>query len=201
MTLSLSYANTVLWRSRCKIHRFLAAPCHPKQHSRHFKAPFNVIISVYIGFWWFFYNLNEAVFWHGRNILKQIISLRLFCCKKLTAAKICVCAICKHLTFSSVEIFAHLSSCKNGGKHLQKLYFCSQFRGPCRRRNPVPKSRIDIGLQFEGCVRWHEASLHCFENMIYVFPEMKLRGLNSQYFMYLWTINSQDRSANLAAAK
>ncbi len=26
MTLSLSYANTVLWRSRCKIHRFVAAP-------------------------------------------------------------------------------------------------------------------------------------------------------------------------------
>jgi hypothetical protein len=33
--------------------------------------------------------------------------------------------------------------------------FCkfSQFRGPCRRRHPVPKSRIDIGLQFEGCIR------------------------------------------------
>ncbi len=26
MTLSLRYANTVLWRSRCKIHRFVAAP-------------------------------------------------------------------------------------------------------------------------------------------------------------------------------
>ncbi len=26
MTLSLSYANTVLWCSRCKIHRFVAAP-------------------------------------------------------------------------------------------------------------------------------------------------------------------------------
>ncbi len=26
VTLSLSYANTVLWRSRCKIHRFVAAP-------------------------------------------------------------------------------------------------------------------------------------------------------------------------------
>jgi hypothetical protein len=26
MTLSLSYANTVLCRSRCKIHRFVAAP-------------------------------------------------------------------------------------------------------------------------------------------------------------------------------
>ncbi len=26
MALSLSYANTVLWRSRCKIHRFVAAP-------------------------------------------------------------------------------------------------------------------------------------------------------------------------------
>ncbi len=29
MTLSLSYANTVLLRSRCKIHRFLAAPPFP----------------------------------------------------------------------------------------------------------------------------------------------------------------------------
>jgi len=26
MTLSLNYAKTVLWRSRCKIHRFVAAP-------------------------------------------------------------------------------------------------------------------------------------------------------------------------------
>ncbi len=50
MTLSLCYANTILRRSRCKIHRrFIAAPFHPKQHSRHFKASFNVIISVYIG--------------------------------------------------------------------------------------------------------------------------------------------------------
>ncbi len=30
MTLSLSYANTVLWRSRCKIHRYVAAPSWQK---------------------------------------------------------------------------------------------------------------------------------------------------------------------------
>ena len=29
----------------------------------------------------------------------------------------------------------------------------SHFRGPNRRKNPIPKCRIDLGLLFEGCIR------------------------------------------------
>jgi hypothetical protein len=50
----------------------------------------------------------------------------------------------------------------------------------------------------------HMGSIQCTENLIYVFPEMKLRGPHSQFlqsricerFKY-----SQDQSAYLAAAK
>jgi hypothetical protein len=46
--------------------------------------------------------------------------------------------------------------------------------------------------------------LHCIENLIYVFPEMKLRGLQIQFLhscICVRFIYSQDRSAYLAFAK
>ncbi len=43
MTLSLSYANTFLWCSRNKIHRFVAAPCFYYNYPR---RPFLVVLEV-----------------------------------------------------------------------------------------------------------------------------------------------------------
>ncbi len=42
MTVSLSYANTVLWCSRCKIHRFVAAPC------KHAEIRMTGVISLFL---------------------------------------------------------------------------------------------------------------------------------------------------------
>ncbi len=40
--------------------------------------------------------------------------------------------------------------------------------------------------------------VHCTKNSIYIFPEMKLRGLDPNSYIHVY---SQDRSAYLAAAK
>jgi hypothetical protein len=45
------------------------------------------------------------------------------------------------------------------------------------------------------------ARLHCTENPIYVFPEMKLCDLAPNYMLQIYILYSQDRSAYLAAAK
>ncbi len=45
--------------------------------------------------------------------------------------------------------------------------------------------------------------MHCTENLIYVFPEVKLHGLipNSYIHEFVSDLYSQDRSAYLAAAE
>jgi hypothetical protein len=53
---------------------------------------------------------------------------------------------------------------------------------------------------FAGCV----SEPHCTENPIFVFPEVKLRGLVLSSYIHVFVSNkiySQDRSAYLAAAK
>jgi hypothetical protein len=57
MTLSLSYANTDLWCSRCKIHRFVASPFHhisQRPRSLYFqlfvRASFLVLSTVSLAF-------------------------------------------------------------------------------------------------------------------------------------------------------
>jgi hypothetical protein len=42
--------------------------------------------------------------------------------------------------------------------------------------------------------------MHCTQNPIYVFPEIKLRGFISNSYMHMHFIYSQDWSAYLAAA-
>ncbi len=51
MTLSLSYANTVLWCSRCKIHRFVAEPLDSA-------SIYNVVFSLWTR--WYQYLLHAA---------------------------------------------------------------------------------------------------------------------------------------------
>ncbi len=96
--------------------------------------------------------------------------------KTLTAAKICACVICKNLTFSFVEIF-FIPLFKNGGKHLQNCIFAVSFAGHAggATRSPNPGSTsVSSSRAASGDTR-----LDCtvLENPIYVFPEMKLRGL------------------------
>ncbi len=66
--------------------------------------------------------------------------------------------------------------------HFQFLHSCI-----CERYIFIPRIGLPILLVSHGLV---DCKVHCTENPIYVFPEMKLRGLipNSYTFMYLWAI-------------
>jgi hypothetical protein len=69
ITLPLSYANTVLWRSRCKIHRFVAAPkCKVLRKMRH-----NVRFPQKMCIMW---HLREKVIVSGRRKTRSLSGLK-----------------------------------------------------------------------------------------------------------------------------
>jgi hypothetical protein len=62
MTLSLSYANTDMWRSRCKIHRIVAAPNSHSifKHSVWWCISTTILQRVSLLVWWSFWSLPLA---------------------------------------------------------------------------------------------------------------------------------------------
>ena len=59
----------------------------------------------------------------------------------------------------------------------------SHFRGPNRKKQPIPKCRIDLGLLFEGCIRFEEkmnnqklkvvAIFHCRQSTLWQLLQEK----------------------------
>ncbi len=86
-----------------------------------------------------------------------------------------------------------------------KMLYCMQSRecGGYRLRSCSGSSaHTHTGIQVCNIMQFSYSYIYCTENLIYLFPEMKLRGLvpNSHIHVYV-NICSQDRSAYLAAAK